>query len=88
MTDEAMKAHLAAALGIAVERERERVDALLADMDENIRNDAGAMRPVIEALRCWNSAAAMSPVSPSVLHHMATWPSSTGARGSVVNIFE
>ena len=50
MSDDAMRAHLAAALKIAVEKERVRVDTLLADMDDRIQGDVDAMRPVIEAL--------------------------------------
>lgn len=50
MTDEAFKAHLAAALDNAIEQERERKDAFHNAMDKVHQEEKEAMRPIIEAL--------------------------------------
>lgn len=74
MSDEAMKAHLVAALGIAIERERERVDTLLAEMDKDIQDEVRAMRPVIEALRVLEDQCRDVPglsIDPAPHGHMA-----------------
>jgi hypothetical protein len=61
MQDDPMEVHLEAALRIAVGREEGRIDALLRPLDEPLKGEAEAMRPIFAVLEQLAEVCAQTP---------------------------